>query len=64
MATEVVFNRLVCQCDICGHAWIVKPKHSEENKPRDCPRCRSVKWDMPSLEDRVLHKGGDGGGTK
>ena len=49
MAVKEVFGRLVCRCDKCGHTWIVKPKHSEEEKPRDCPRCRTIKWNEGGL---------------
>lgn len=49
MATQIVFDRLVCQCDKCGHVWLVKSdetRHTPKQNdiPRDCPRCRSVKW--------------------
>lgn len=44
MAVKQVFGRLICQCDKCGHIWLVKPKHNEEDLPRDCPGCRSIKW--------------------
>jgi len=51
MATKRVFGWLICLCNKCGHVWKVKPesarwkpKENEEDKPRDCPRCRSIKW--------------------
>jgi len=51
MATKQIFGKLICRCDKCGHIWLVKsesarwkPKQNEEDLPRDCPRCRSIKW--------------------
>ena len=30
-------------CNRCGHKWM----SSHEEKPRVCPKCKSVYWDSP-----------------
>jgi predicted Zn-ribbon and HTH transcriptional regulator len=34
-----------CRCDRCGHEWL--PRRCRT--PRVCPRCRSTRWDHPSV---------------
>ena len=32
-------------CERCGHEWI--PRGEYEGDPRQCPKCKSARWDSP-----------------
>ena len=34
------------RCLRCGHEWVPMNIHQEE-RPRLCPRCKTVNWDKP-----------------
>lgn len=37
-----------CTCERCGHTWKTR---NELARVRMCPGCRSVKWDIPKLQE-------------
>jgi predicted Zn-ribbon and HTH transcriptional regulator len=36
-----------CKCKRCGYVWIPRT----ENKPKECPACKSYKWDKEVKQD-------------
>jgi len=49
MAKIIELPKLICQK--CGHEWI--PRQGEI---RQCPKCKSVWWDMPKIEEYEIEK--------
>lgn len=33
------------RCERCAHEWI--PRGDYEGDPKQCPKCKSARWDMP-----------------
>lgn len=38
----------IWKCKRCGHEWIPRKKE----KPRFCPKCRSIYWDTPKINKK------------
>ena len=44
---EVNITKKGWKCLRCGHEWEQKEGFDNKNKPKTCPKCRSVYWDVP-----------------
>jgi len=36
------------KCKRCGHVWVIR----RPEKPRLCPKCKSVYWDIPRKKEK------------
>ena len=45
-----VFQVAAYRCR-CGHEWVTKDLHQAE-RPKMCPRCKTVNWDLPYRPSR------------
>jgi len=55
MATEKVFNQLICKCERCDPPKVWTPKNNK--MPKTCAGCRSELWNKPKPKPRVLTEG-------
>ena len=39
------------RCEQCGHIWL--PRNKAE-RPGLCPKCKSLRWDKPKREVRIV----------
>ena len=47
------FGNRRCLCLLCGHSWVSR----RGRKPKNCPKCRTQKWDSPPAEKRCVRCG-------
>lgn len=43
-------KRKLAECLKCGHVWL--PRVATE-KPRICPKCKSVRWDIGPVKPKA-----------
>lgn len=47
--TETEIARIGYRCLRCGHTWVPRG----ERRPRMCPKCKSVNWDVPLYKEEL-----------
>ncbi len=44
------------ECQRCGWRWYTHLERFKGNRPRVCPKCKSVYWDRPRRESQGVDK--------